>query len=107
MRHQRKYRFYEKPYSLGGRYAIAMAVSALVLLLAAIGNAYFGGPPAVSGAAALLGLLLSALGFVGGLLSFREKDVAPRLGVLGAIGSGIMFLNFLAIFLLGLRWLII
>ena len=105
MRKERKYRFYEKPPSFGGRFALLLAGISLALLLVALilSVAQGGEAGPAAGGAALIALLLSAYGFIAGLRSFQEKETDPRLGVIGSISSGVMLLILMAMFLSGIR----
>ena len=85
MRKGRKYRFYEKPQSFGGKYALLLAgISVLLFFISVFISSRAGGNAGTAaGAPALLGLLLSVCSFIAGIRSFREKDTLPGCSIAG------------------------
>ena len=104
MARDRKYRFYEKPHAVGGRFALIIAGISLLLFIVCVvlsfisrgnGGQYIGG-------IGLIGGLLSVCGFFAGIRSFREPETTPALSIAGTIACGMIMLGWATIFLAGL-----
>ena len=104
MRKGRKYRFYEKPQSQGGRFALILAgISVGLFIVSVIFSFHARGNAGTSaGAPALIGMLLAVCSFMFGVRSFREKDTAPGFSIAGTMIGGLVMLGWLTIFLMGI-----
>ncbi|MBE5997195.1 MAG: hypothetical protein E7240_07590 [Lachnospiraceae bacterium] len=105
MKKNRKYRFFEKQQSQGGKSALITAgVSAGLFLISVILSFHARGNAGLAaGAPALIGMLLSVCSFFFGVRSFKEKDTAPGFSIAGTIIGGIVMLGWLMVFLMGVR----
>ena len=105
MKKSRKYRFYEKSQSTGGKFALIMAgLSCGLFVVSVLLSLHARGEAGLSaGAPALLGALLAICSFLFGVRSFKEKDTAPGFSIAGTILGGIVMLGWLMIFLMGVR----
>jgi len=98
-----KYKFSNKNQTLGGSISTALGVLALASLsygiyIATCANGQAG---LKVGSLALLSLVLSIMGTVIGLLSFKESDKFYTLSKIGSMLCGILTVFMLAILLMG------
>ena len=105
MKKERKYSFYEKPHSVGGRFSLAAAVFSLLLLIPAVVLASYGAGQntEAAGALALIGLLMAVFSFFAGVRSFREPETKQTLGIAGTLTGGLVMLGYFTILFLGLK----
>ncbi|MDO4478634.1 MAG: DUF6142 family protein [Lachnospiraceae bacterium] len=97
--------FVKKKHAKGGREATILAAVSAVLFVAAIIISWFSGGKAgvIVGGMALVACLLGIFGFVVGMKSFQEPDVSPLFSIIGSIGSGVIVVIWLTLFLAGIR----
>lgn len=104
MANKKRYTFLEKEHPEGGVLAAKLALVSLALLIldVFVSFLYQGSAGRFTGAIAFTGMLLSLYGLWSGMRSFSEKDASPVYPVTGSIGSGIMLIVYLALFLAGI-----
>ncbi len=104
MKKSRKYRFYEKPQSYGGKFALIMAGLSVLLFFVSVFISFRAGGKAglAAGAPALIGMLFAVCSFIFGVRSFKEKDTSPGFSIAGTMIGGIVMLGWLTIFLMGI-----
>ena len=100
---KRKYSFAERNDSSGGKLAVHLGMTALLLLAADVFISVLseGNAGAYSGAIAICGALFSVYGFYVGMLSFGEKNTSPKYSIIGSILSGVVMIGYLAVLLAG------
>lgn len=104
MADKKRYTFIEKEHPEGGVFSAKIALASLILLVLDVAISFFyqGNAGMFTGAIAFTGMLLALYGLVCGMRSFSEKDAAPAFPAAGSIGSGIMLIVYLALFLAGI-----
>ena len=105
MKKERKYSFYEKPHSVGGRFSLAAAAFSFVLFIPAVILAAYGTGQNLkaAGALVLIGLLLSVFSFFAGVRSFKEPETKQTLGIAGTLTGGLVMLGYFTVLFLGLK----
>ncbi|MGN0317456.1 MAG: DUF6142 family protein [Lachnospira sp.] len=100
----KKYKFSDKSQTLGGVISTVMGLLALASLVYGVYIAFKaeGMAGLKVGSLGLLSLMLSVIGVVIGLLSFREPDKFYTLSKVGSMLCGILTVFMLAVFLMGL-----
>ena len=73
-----------------GKLSVGLAIASLLLFVAA-----------VVGGLCLFAVLLSAYGFVMGLMSFSDEECMHRTSVVGSILNGVITVGWLVFFLMG------
>ena len=103
MRRKYKYAFTRKEETQGGFAAIVFAALSLFLFFisAILSFAFKGHAGNWIGVFGLMAILFSGYGFFIGIRSFQEKDKSYHLSMLGSLASGLIFVGWLALFLLG------
>lgn len=104
MRIFNKYKFSDKSQTLGGTLSTLMGVGSLVCLLYGIYMSFSAGGngSSIVGALGILAFILSLMGMIVGLMSFKEQDKFYMLSKAGSLLCGITFITMLAIFLMGI-----
>lgn len=104
MRKRYRYAFTKREETEGGFAAVIFSCISLVLFLAAAGISFFweGNAESWIGAFGVMGILFSINGFLLGIKSFQEKERNYRLSMIGSMTSGIFFVGWLALFLIGI-----
>lgn len=104
MRIFNKYKFSDKSQTLGGTLSALMGVGSLVCLLYGIYMSFSadGNGGSIVGALGILAFILSLMGMIVGLMSFKEQDKFYMLSKAGSLLCGITFITMLAIFLMGI-----
>ena len=99
-----KYKFSDKSPTLGGTISTVMGVVALLTFLWGIFIAFKadGYAGAEVGTYALIAFLLSLIGTVIGLISFKEQDKFYLLSKIGSLVCGILLVTMIAVFLMGM-----
>ncbi|MDD3278331.1 MAG: hypothetical protein PHG16_05525 [Lachnospiraceae bacterium] len=102
----KKYRYSFAPdqNAKGGVASAVIAAASLGILLICVGISFFmkGKGGSYIGAVGLFSLLLSAYGFYLGLKSFSEKKVNHKYSIIGSMGSGVLTVIWLGLFLSGI-----
>lgn len=103
MRRRYKYAFTKKGETEGGFVSVIFAgISLFLFVVAAILSfAWEGNAGTWIGVLGFMAILFSICGFFIGIKSFQEKEKNYRLSVLGAMGNGVFFVGWLALFLIG------
>ena len=98
-----KYKFSDKSQSLGGVISTIMGLASIACLLWAIFISFkaSGHAGMQVGTLGLMSLILSAIGTIIGLLSFKEADKFYTFPKVGSIMCGIMTVAMIFIFLMG------
>ena len=91
-----RYSFVKTKEAEKGKLSVGLAAASLILFLAAVLTAF-----ALDGAYGLFATMLSAYGFILGLLSFSEEKRMHRTSVVGSILNGIIMVGWLGFFLMG------
>lgn len=104
MRLFKKYKFSDKQQSLGGTISTIMGLLSLGLLIYGIRLSYAvqGQAGIYVGSIALCSLLLSLVGCIIGLISFREEDKFYSLSKVGSLLCGIIAIFMAAVLMMGL-----
>ena len=101
----RRYRYaiIKKKEAAKGKLSVGLAIASLLLFVAAVAVAYIaqGKFGFIVGGLCLFAVLLSAYGFVMGLMSFSEEKCTHRTSIIGSILNGIFMVGWLAFFLMG------
>lgn len=99
-----KYKFSNKSQTLGGVISTIMGLLALASLIYGVYLAFRADGMAglKVGSLGLLSLMLSVIGVIIGLLSFREPDKFYSLSRFGSMLCGLLTIFMLAVFLMGL-----
>ena len=99
-----KYSFTKQKHSEKGVVSTVLAgISLGLLLISAICSLCFHGKGGIYlGAAGVLAMGISIYGFYMGLKSFSEKNRSQVFSKVGALGSGVLMVVWLALFLVGL-----
>ena len=95
-----KYKFSDKSQTLGGTISTVMGVAALSCLLYGVFVAFK--KSGEVGSLGLMALMLSVIGTVIGLLSFKEYDKFYTLSKIGSMLCGIIAVFMMAVFVMGL-----
>lgn len=97
------YSFAEKKNPVNGIISTIMGTVSLVLLLAAIYMSYYmrGDAGIYVGAFGISGMLFGLVGFILGIYSFSEKNIKYKYPKLGSVLSGITFVVWLGLYLIG------
>lgn len=97
------YSFAVKTHSTEGKISAIMGAVSLVLLLAAVYSSYYmrGSAGVYAGAMGISGMIFSFAGFCMGIHSFMEKDIKYKYPKIGSIMSGIVFVVWLGLFVMG------
>ena len=105
MKKERKYSFYEKPQSVGGRFSVWTAVFSVILFILAVLIAAEGSEQntMAAGAITVMGFLLSIFSFFAGVRSFREPETKAGCGIAGTLSGGLVMLGYLMILFMGLK----
>lgn len=82
---------------------MGLAIASLLLFVAAVTAAYMLGGKFgfIIGGVCLFAALLSAYGFVMGLMSFSDEECMHRTSVVGSILNGVITVGWLVFFLMG------
>ena len=104
MRKKYKYSFAKREETEGGFASVLFAAVSLGIFLAAVGISFFfhGNAGSWIGALGVMAVLFSVCGFFLGIQSFKEREKNYRFSVIGALGNGIFFVGWLALFLIGI-----
>ena len=104
MTRQRKYRFYEKPHSKGGKLSSLLALFSVACLIVCVVISYAmrGSAGIAIGGIGLIAIFLSIYGFFVGMRSFKEPEVSYSFSILGSIARGVMSAAWLILFLAGI-----
>lgn len=104
MKKRYRYAFTKKEETEGGFASAIFACISLVLFLISAGMSFFweGNAESWIGAFGVMGILFSMNGFLVGIKSFQEKERNYRLSMVGSMASGIFFVGWLALFLIGI-----
>lgn len=99
-----KYKFSNKSQTLGGTISTIMGLLALVCFGygAYVSFKADGSAGLMVGSLALLSLMLSAIGTLIGLLSFKEDDKFYTLSRVGSLLCGLLSIFMIAVFLMGI-----
>lgn len=99
-----KYKFSDKSQTLGGTLSTLMGVGSLVCLLYGIYVSFAaeGNGGSIVGAFGILAFILSLMGMLVGLMSFKEQDKFYMLSKVGSLLCGIIFIVMVSIFLMGM-----
>lgn len=99
-----RYKFSDKQQSLGGTISTIMGLAALGLLVYGVRQSFLvqGQAGVFVGSLALCSLLLSLVGCVIGLLSFKEENKFYSLSKLGSLLCGIITIFMVAVFMMGI-----
>lgn len=99
-----RYKFSDKQQSIGGTLSTVMGIAALVILVIGLRESFLmqGNAGVYVGSLALCSLLLSVVGCVIGLLSFKEQDKFYALSKVGSLMCGIIAVFMTAVLLMGL-----
>ncbi|MFR8172804.1 MAG: DUF6142 family protein [Marvinbryantia sp.] len=97
------YSFTEKKNSVNGIISTIMGSISLVFLLAMIYASYYmrGDAGIYAGAFGVSGLMFALAGFIVGVSSFSEKNIKYKYPKIGSVLSGIVFVLWLALYLIG------
>ena len=103
MKKRYRYRLPMEEEAIGGMASIVMAGFSGAFLLASVLISFVNGGEAgvYLGAFGLAGMLLALVGFITGLVSFREKKKNHRYSTAGSLVSGLLAVFWLALFLIG------
>lgn len=98
------YSFAEKKNSVNGIIATIMGTVSLVFLLAMIYASYYmrGEAGIYAGAFGVSGIIFALAGFILGIYSFSEKNIKYKYPKIGSVLSGIVFVIWLALYLIGI-----
>jgi len=104
MRLFKKYKFSDKQQSLGGTISTLMGLGAVAFLIYGIYLSYSakGQAGVYVGSIALCSFLLSIVGCVIGLISFKESDKFYSLSKFGSLLCGLLTIFMLAVLMMGL-----
>lgn len=99
-----KYKFSDKSPTLGGTISTIIGVVALITFIWGVyvsfkAKGYAG---AEVGACALIAFILSVIGLIIGLMSFKEDDKFYLVSKIGSLMCGILLVIMIAIFLMGM-----
>lgn len=97
------YSFAEKKDSGNGIVSTIMGTVSLVFFLAMVYASYYmrGDAGIYAGAFGLCGLIFALAGFIVGVASFSEKDIRYKYPKIGSVLSGVMFVVWLTMYLIG------
>ena len=98
-----KYSFTRKEEDHGGRDAAVLAAVSfgLFLILSLVSFAFSGRGGTALGAAGMFAMLLSLYGCCVGFRSISRQKVIQRSSIIGSIAAGVVFILWLALFLVG------
>lgn len=99
-----RYKFSDKQQSVGGTISAVMGLAALAILIYGVRLSFLvqGEAGVYVGSLALCSLLLSIVGCVIGLISFKEQDKFYSLSKVGSLLCGIIAIFMLAVLMMGL-----
>lgn len=97
------YSFTEKKHSANGIVSTVLGGISLAFLLAMIYASYYmrGDAGLYAGGFGIAGMILSLTGFIIGVMSFSEKNIKYKYPKVGSIMSGVVFVIWLGLFLVG------
>lgn len=100
-----RYSFVKKKEAGKGKLSVGLSIASFLLFWAAVLTDYQleGSFGFLVGGISLFAMLLSAYGFIMGLMSFSEEDRNHRTSIVGSIINGVIMICWLGIFLMGLR----
>ena len=84
-----------------GKLSVGLAIASLLLFVAAVAYIAQGKFDFIVGGLCLFAVLLSAYGFVMGLMSFSDEECMHRTSVVGSILNGVITVGWLVFFLMG------
>ena len=84
-----------------GKLSVGLAIASLLLFVAAVAYIAQGKFGFIVGGLCLFAVLLSAYGFVMGLMSFSDEECMHRTSVVGSILNGVITVGWLVFFLMG------
>ena len=98
-----RYSFVKTKEAEKGKLSVGLAAASLILFLAAVLTAFAldGAYGFIVGGICLFATMLSAYGFILGLLSFSEEKRMHRTSVVGSILNGIIMVGWLGVFFNG------
>ena len=98
-----RYAFIKKKEPGKGKLSVGLAIASLLLFVISVVVAYIveGRFGFIVGGICLFAVLLSAYGFVMGLISFSDEECMHRTSVIGSILNGVITVGWLAFFLMG------
>ena len=98
------YSFEEKKHSVNGIIATIMGTVSLVFLLAMIYASYYmrGDAGLYAGAFGVCGIIFVLAGFILGIISFSEKNIKYKYPKIGSVMSGVVFVIWLGLYLIGI-----
>lgn len=98
-----RYAFAKKKEAAKGKWSVGLALGSLLLFVTAVLLAFFleGKYGFIVGGVSLFAMLLSAYGFILGLMSFSEENRNHKTSIIGSIANGIIMVGWLGIFLMG------
>lgn len=104
MRLFKRYKFSDKQQSLGGTISTLMGIGALAVLIYGVYLSFLeqGKAGVYVGSIALCSLLLSVVGCVIGLISFKEEDKFYSLSKFGSLLCGLLAIFMIAVLMMGL-----
>lgn len=99
-----KYKFSDKSQTLGGTISVVMGGFAMASLIYGVYLSFkaAGNAGLKVGSLGLLSLMLSVIGTVIGLMSFKEDDKFYTLSRIGSLFCGILTVFMVAVFLMGI-----
>lgn len=97
------YSFAEKKHSMNGIVSTVLGGVSLAFLLAMVYASYYmrGDAGLYVGGFGVAGMILSLAGFIIGVMSFSEKNIRYKYPKIGSIMSGVVFVIWLALYLVG------
>ncbi|NCC43545.1 MAG: hypothetical protein EOM18_08170 [Clostridia bacterium] len=103
MRKRFRYSFTKKEETEGGFASVIFAGLALFvfIIVAVLSFVWEGKAGSWIGSLGIMAILFSVCGFCIGIRSFQERDKNYRFSVLGAMANGVIFVGWLALFLIG------
>lgn len=98
------YSFAEKRHPASGIISAVMGGISLLFFVAMVVVSYYkwGRAGIYAGAFGLSGMIFALAGFILGIASFSEKDIKYKYPKLGSILSGVMFVVWLGLYLMGI-----
>lgn len=99
-----KYKFSDKSPTLGGTISMTMGLVALAFMICGIYISFkaHGSAGMIVGACGLIALIVSFIGTVIGLMSFKEENKFYGLSKAGSYFCGILFIVMFSVMLMGL-----
>lgn len=98
-----RYAFVRKKEAAKGKLSIGLAISSLLLLMAAVVVSFWVPEQYafITGGISLFAMMLSIYGFIMGLSSFSEENRMHRTSIIGSISNGIIVVMWLGFYLMG------